>query len=105
MSGIEIIGLGTNLTCYGGVLPSEKNMQMLVDWSKELKDNFSRKMHLLSGGNSSSLPLIRSGKMPEEINHLRIGGSYTSGKGDCIPQKMAGNRSEGFSAVFGTYRS
>ncbi len=90
MGGIEIIGLGTNLTCYGGVLPSAKNMQMLVDWSKRIEDNFSRKMHILSGGNSSSLPLIRSGKMPEEINHLRIGEAILLGRETVFRKKWPG---------------
>ena len=90
MSGIEIIGLGTNLTCYGGVLPSEKNMRMLIDWAKRIEDNFSRKMHILSGGNSSSLPLIRSGKMPEEINHLRIGEAILLGRETVFRKKWPG---------------
>ncbi len=90
MEGVEIKGLGTNLTCYGGVLPSEKNMQMLVDWSKRIEDNFSRKMHILSGGNSSSLPLIRSGRMPKEINHLRIGEAILLGRETVFRKKWPG---------------
>ena len=96
MSGIEIKGIGTNLTCYGGVLPSEKNMQMLADWAKRIEDNFSRKMHILSGGNSSSLPLIRSGKMPKEINHLRIGEAILLGRETVFRKKWPGTSQKVF---------
>ena len=78
--GVKLAGLGTNLTCYGGVLPSEKNMQILVDYAHKIEDTLNIKLDILSGGNSSSLDLVRQGKMPKEINQLRIGEAIMLGR-------------------------
>ncbi len=80
MRGVNIAGIGTNLTCYGGVIPTEQNLQQLVDYAKEIESKFNFKLRYISGGNSSSLPLLASGKMPKEINHLRIGEAIVLGR-------------------------
>ncbi len=77
---IKLQGVGTNLTCYGGVIPTRENMQMLVDWAQRIEDVTGVKMETVSGGNSSSLPLLASGEMPKEINHLRIGEGILLGR-------------------------
>lgn len=63
----------TNLSCYGGVVPSSDNMQQLVDCASEIERTFNLKLPYISGGSSSSLPLMAAGKMPSRINHVRIG--------------------------------
>ena len=80
LPGVRLAGLGTNLTCYGGVLPSDKNMQMLVDYAHKIEDSLDIKLDIISGGNSSSLDLVRQGKMPREINQLRIGEAIMLGR-------------------------
>lgn len=77
---VRLAGVGTNLTCYGGVVPTRENMQQLVDWAHRIEDLTGVGMEIISGGNSSSLPLLASGKMPEAINHLRIGESILLGR-------------------------
>jgi predicted amino acid racemase len=77
---IEIIGLGCNLACYGGVIPTTENMQMLVDVRDRCRKATRLPLDILSGGNSSSLPLLASGGMPKEINHFRIGESILLGR-------------------------
>ncbi|MFW6208085.1 MAG: alanine racemase [Spirochaetota bacterium] len=77
---LKLKGVGTNLTCYGGVIPTEKNMQQLVDWAHRIEDAFDVKIETISGGNSSSLPLLRAGKMPKEVDHLRIGEALMLGR-------------------------
>ncbi len=80
MPNIQIVGLGTNLSCYGGVVPTEENMTRLVEYARQVEREFNLKLHYISGGNSSSLNLIASGKMPKEINHLRLGESILLGR-------------------------
>ncbi len=70
---LELIGVGANLACYGGVIPTVENMRLLVEVRDECRDRSGLELGLISGGNSSSLPLLASGDMPQEINHLRIG--------------------------------
>jgi predicted amino acid racemase/arginase family enzyme len=80
LPGIRIAGLGTNLSCYGGVMPSEKNMNQLVEYAHRIETVFGFKLRYISGGNSSSLNLIASGRMPRAVNHIRIGEGILLGR-------------------------
>lgn len=79
-SNIEIVGLGTNLACFGGVIPTTDNMQMLVDLRDACRKATGLPLNLISGGNSANLPLLANGGMPKEINHFRIGEAITLGR-------------------------
>ena len=79
-SSVEIVGLGTNLACYGGVIPTTENMRMLVDLRDACREATDLPLDLISGGNSANLPLLASGGMPKEINHFRIGEAITLGR-------------------------
>lgn len=73
LPGIEIIGLGTNLACFGGVVPSVENMNRLVALAEDVEQILQRKLRWVSGINSSGLDLIAAGRMPPRVNHARIG--------------------------------
>ncbi|ADL13222.1 alanine racemase [Acetohalobium arabaticum] len=73
LENIELTGLGTNLACFGGVLPSENNMQLLIDLKNEINNKFGVNIQQISGGNSSSLPRLRNKGLPDEITQLRVG--------------------------------
>ena len=79
-SGIRIVGLGTNLGCYGGVVPSEENMNQLVAYARQIESHFNLKLRYVSGGSSNSLNLIAAGKMPRGINNVRIGEGILLGR-------------------------
>ncbi len=96
LSGVKLTGLGTNLTCYGGVLPSQKNMQMLVDYAHKIEDTLNVKLDILSGGNSSALDLVRQGKMPKEINQLRIGEAIMLGRETAYGNRWPGTSFDAF---------
>lgn len=76
---INIVGIGTNLTCYGGVVPSVANMNLLVKMAERIEKHFNIKLDVISGGNSSALLLLQSGEMPKRINNLRLGESLLLG--------------------------
>ena len=80
IEGIKIAGFGVNLTCYGGVIPDENNLKELVDISLKLNEKYDLGIKIISGGNSSSLYLLADGKMPHEINNLRLGESILLGR-------------------------
>lgn len=69
----KFAGVGTNLTCFGGILPSVENMQGLVAAHHKLQDHLGYELPLISGGNSSSLPLLAKGLLPPEVSNLRVG--------------------------------
>lgn len=77
---IDIAGIGANLACFGGVIPTTENMNMLVELRDLCREATGLPLDLLSGGNSANLPLLVSGGMPWEINHLRVGEAIILGR-------------------------
>ena len=80
LPGIRIRGLGTNLACFGGVVPSADNMQQLIELADEIEQRFDLTLDWISGVNSSGLELINAGRMPGRVNHARIGEAILLGR-------------------------
>ncbi|WP_073194909.1 ornithine racemase Orr [Caloranaerobacter azorensis] len=80
LDGIKLIGIGTNLTCYGGVIPKYENLSKLVKIKMNIEKKFNIELDIISGGNSSSLYLLKAGEMPKKINQLRLGESIVLGR-------------------------
>lgn len=80
LNNIEFLGIGTNLGCYGSIKPSEKNLGELCELAEKIENEIGRKLKIISGGASTSLPLLKEGKMPLRINHLRIGEAIINAK-------------------------
>ncbi len=99
LPGLEVLGLGCNLGCFSGVLPSEANMRVLVETRDACRRETGLDLPVLSGGSSSILPLLASGRLPAEINHLRLGEVLVLG---VTPQDRApwpGTRQDAFRLV------
>jgi arginase len=80
LPGVRIIGIGTNLSCYGGVIPTRHNMNILIEYAREIEKTFTIDLMYISGGNSSALTLISEGGMPGRVNHMRIGEAILLGR-------------------------
>ncbi len=80
LENISLKGIGTNLTCYGGVIPTPDVLQKLVDYKNLIETEFEVNLDIISGGNSSSLELIIDNKMPKEINNVRLGEAIVLGR-------------------------
>lgn len=72
-SHLHLHGVGVNLTCYGSVIPTMENLSILVEDARSIEQQIGRKLEVVSGGSTSSLPLVIKGGMPQGINDLRIG--------------------------------
>lgn len=70
---IELEGLGTNVGCYGGVLPSYENTKILVDLALKIENKYGVHLKTLSGGSTVNLELLGKGEIAQGINQLRIG--------------------------------
>lgn len=79
IKGIEVVGIGTNLGCFGGVIPSKDNMQKLLDIKSEIEKNTGIILSVVSGGTSATLPLIEDKNLPKGINQFRLGESIICG--------------------------
>ncbi|KXS45800.1 Predicted amino acid racemase [Candidatus Frackibacter sp. WG12] len=78
-SNIKIVGLGTNLACFGGVLPTAENMNHFIRLVEEAESVLENNLQIISAGNSSSLPLLHTSGVPQRVNQLRIGESILLG--------------------------
>lgn len=96
LKGIELIGVGVNLTCYGAVIPSKENLGLLVKIAEEIENRYKLKLQIISGGNSSSLHLLDKGEMPDRINQLRLGEAIVLANETAYGEKIEGLYSDVF---------
>jgi|LGVF01.2.fsa_nt_gb predicted amino acid racemase len=80
LKNIDLKGIGVNLTCYGGVIPTNDTLQQLVDYKLSIERKFNIELQIISGGNSSNIDLILKGLIPPEINNIRLGESAVLGR-------------------------
>lgn len=70
---LHLKGIGTNLGCYGSIQPDEVNLGRLVQLAEHIEHDIGRTLEIISGGASTTVPLILNDTLPERINHLRVG--------------------------------
>jgi len=70
---IKLSGLGTNMGCFGGILPSPQNLGMLVEMGRAVEQQLGFALEIISGGGTSSLFLVENHEIPVGVNQLRIG--------------------------------
>ncbi len=73
MENIRVLGLGSNLGCMYGVEPTYGKLERLLHYKTEIEQRFDRKLELVSGGTSITLPLLDTSRIPKGINHFRVG--------------------------------
>lgn len=99
LKGVRLVGLGTNLTCYGGIIPKEENLNRLVSLKEELEDVYDMTIDIVSGGNSSSIYLLEEGDIPRGINQLRLGESIVLGRETAFGEKIKNTYDDCFKLV------
>ncbi len=99
LKGLEVMGIGCNLACYGGVIPSEQNMKLLVDTVKACRDASGQALPVVCGGNSSGLPILAEGRLPAEVNLYRIGEAIVLGRNVIDRSPWQGTRQDTLIAV------
>lgn len=70
---IQVIGLGTNLNCLNGVMPSTDKLIQLSLYKQIIELKFGREIPWLSAGTSVTIPLMINHQLPQGINHYRVG--------------------------------
>lgn len=73
LNNLYLEGIGSNLSCYGSVAPTTENLSQLAEAATEIEEKLNRKLNIISGGGTTTLPLLVRGGVPKKINHLRIG--------------------------------
>jgi predicted amino acid racemase len=75
---LDITGIGVNLTCYGAIVPDEKNLELLVRLAADAVRQLGHGL-VVSGGNSTSIAPVMSGLGRGAIDNLRIGEAIVLG--------------------------
>lgn len=70
---IEVVGIGTNLNCLYGVLPSQDKLIQLSLYKQLIDTRFDKKIQWVSGGTSVAIPLMLRNMRPMAVNHFRVG--------------------------------
>lgn len=70
---IEITGIGSNLNCLHGVMPTTDKMLQLSLYKKLIEATFNRTIPWVTGGTSVVIPLIFKKQIPKDMNHFRVG--------------------------------
>ncbi len=70
---IEVAGIGSNLNCLNGVMPSKDKLIQLSLYEQLIEAKFGKKIKGVSGGSSVMVPLLLKGLIPKGVNHFRIG--------------------------------
>jgi len=73
LEGISLVGIGTNLACYGGIKPTEEKMQGLSSIANDIQNRYGIKLEIVSGGNSANYEWFMTTDDIGLINNLRIG--------------------------------
>jgi len=70
---INVLGIGANLNCLHGVMPSQDKLIQLSLYKQLIEAKFNRKIPFVSGGTSVVVPLLFTHQVPKGINHFRVG--------------------------------
>lgn len=76
---IEISGIGTNLNCLNGVLPSQDKLIQLSLYQQLVEFKFNIDIPWVTGGTSVIIPLLMQHQVPDGVNHFRVGESLFFG--------------------------
>lgn len=77
---VRLLGIGTNLTCFGGIVPDMENMGLLASIAKRIEQIHGVKLEMVSGGNSSLFPFLETHALPSLINSARVGEAIVLGR-------------------------
>jgi predicted amino acid racemase len=73
VDGVRLAGLGTNLGCFGGVVPTPGRLAEFVDAVERAEGVVDGRFDVVSGGSTVTLPLVEDGELPGRVNELRVG--------------------------------
>ena len=95
MEHVELYGMGTNLTCYGAIIPKNDNLSVLCDIAEKVEQKLGIRLEMVSGGNSSSIYLVGKDELPEKISNLRLGESFLLGNDTAYGSRLPGTVNDG----------
>jgi len=99
LGGITLAGIGSNLSCFGGVKPSEKNMSELSLLAMAIEGKFNLSLEFVSIGCSTVFTWLKSVAKAWKINCARVGDSLLLGGRDLEEKGIPGLHYDAFTLV------
>ena len=99
MEGVELVGIGTNLACYGGVKPTDKNMGELSAIADRIRNRYGIPLATVSGGNSANYQWFAATPHVGLVNNLRIGEAILLGCETLQRARIPGLHTDAFTLV------
>ena len=96
---IDLTGIGANLACRSGVVPSVVNMDELSQLANSLEANLGITLDTVSGGNSANLEWLINNGAPGRVNNLRLGESIMLGREPLHRKNILGLHSDAITLV------
>jgi len=76
---LRLLGIGTNLGCFGGVKTDWENMQGLLAVASYIEQKYSIRLPYVSGMTTAAMEMIENHTMPPRVNHGRFGEAWLLG--------------------------
>ncbi len=99
LKGIELSGIGTNLKCFSGVVPDDRNMKEFSEIVEKIQNKFNIKLKIVSAGNSANYDWLMSTDDVGTINNLRFGTALLLGHGGINEGPLPGLYYDAFTFV------
>lgn len=96
---LQIVGIGCNLACYGGIKPDDANMHELSRIAGDIENEFDLKLDVISGGNSANYEWCKSTQDVGLVNNLRLGESILLGRETLNREAIPGLHIETFQLI------
>lgn len=89
LAGLELVGLGASLTCYGTIVPDQRNLGMLAELVSAAERRVGRPL-VMSGGSSTSIAPVMRGRGPAALDNLRVGEAIVLGVDPSTREQIPG---------------
>ncbi|WP_211270665.1 alanine/ornithine racemase family PLP-dependent enzyme [Paenisporosarcina indica] len=99
LPGIDLVGIGANYACFGGVKPDEDKMKKLSSLAVQIEERFSLSLSFVSGGNSANHSWLMATESSGRINNLRLGEAILLGRETLSRKAIAGLYTDAFTFV------
>ncbi len=70
---LNLIGIGMNLTCFSGVIPTERKINDFLKLVDQIETDLGLYFETVSGGNTANIPRLSKHSDSSRINQLRVG--------------------------------
>jgi predicted amino acid racemase len=94
--GLALLGIGMNLACLSGVVPTPGKMREFESLAEDLEKRLGLRFELVGGGNSANIPILDPAGRTGRTNNLRVGEGILLGLETVNRTPIPGTRQDAF---------